>query len=137
RDHLLPALEEGTEGGEGEVVRESPWRFRGRQLEELSQDVRVALGPLIQLVAAPEVTGRLVAPLLPDGAARVRADHSGHHEDQLVGLILRGQAAELLDLLAGVGQSELPHPFTLEDGAPAVLPGHHVAPAFAARFAEV
>src|SRR4051812_34329974 len=97
----------------------------------------MALDLLVKLVAAPEVTGRLVAPHLSDGVARVGADRPGHDEYELVRLIRYGQTAELFDLLAGRRCVDRLPPLALEDEAPAVLPGHHVAPAFAPRFAEV
>src|SRR4051812_14537117 len=97
----------------------------------------MTLDPLVKLVTAPEVAGGLVAPALPDCGARVGADPPRHYEHQLVGLILYGQAAELFDLLAGVGRSERLHPLALEDEASSGLPGPPAAPAFASRFAEV
>src|SRR5262249_46170992 len=78
-----------------------------------------------------------VAPYLSDGVARVGADRSSHHEDELVRLFRYRQIAELFDLLAGARLVKRLYPLALEDEAPPILPGHHVTPAFASRFAEV
>src|SRR5215203_134050 len=97
----------------------------------------MALDPLVELVAGPEMAGRLIPPGLPGSVSRFNPDRLRHHEYQLVRLLLDGQTAKLLDLLAGGRRGEGLHPLALEGGAPAVLPGHDVAALFAARLAEM
>lgn len=132
-------MEERAEGGVGEVVAERRGRGIDRrgQLEELRKQLRMPFHHRIELGSSPEVAACLIPPGVPGHLARRGRDGPVHHEDQLVRLLVRRQAAQLLDLLAGIRRSKPLHPFALKGEAPAVLPRHDIAPLLAPRLAEV
>ncbi len=83
------------------------------------------------------MAGLRIPPSSSNLLAGVCADSTRHYEDQLIGLLVDRQLPEFLDLLLRIYGGERQHTLALEDEAPAILPGHHITPAFAPRLAEV
>ncbi|HXU29757.1 MAG TPA: hypothetical protein VN851_04185 [Thermoanaerobaculia bacterium] len=130
REDLFAPSEKITKGSEGQVDREGNPLCLRRQLKELVEETRILFDLLVELIAAPEVAGCLGSPLFPEGLARGNSYRAGHHEHQLVRLLLDRQGPEFCDLPLALGGGKSPNPLTLKNPASAVLPTHNVASAF-------